>query len=175
MDEGLSLILKSYQLPVFVIGRDEIIEHFKKITKNSNTIVKYIQGDYLCASDSQIEELMHPFITEWEKVKQANTLQILKYADVENKLASGISESWAAAVHRNTRLLVIEKDFMYVPAANSINTAPHYEIEMFANPFYIKDKTDSIIEKVLESGGAVELVDHDMLKDYNHIVTVKYY
>ena len=46
---------------------------------------------------------------------------------------------------------------------------------MRRNPFYIKDKVDSIIEKVLESGGVVELVDNDMLKDYNHIATVKFY
>ena len=78
MDEGLSLILKSYQLPVFVVGRDEIINRFKKITKNSGNIAKYIQGNYLHATESEIEEMMYPNIAEWEKVKQANTLQILK-------------------------------------------------------------------------------------------------
>lgn len=175
MDEGLTLILKSYQLPVFVIGIDKIIRHFEMITKNSSTIVNYIHGDYLCASESEIEIMMHPYIIEWEKVRQANTLQMLKYADCNNKLASGINESWAAAVHRNSRLLVIEKDFIYNTADVYNSNIPLNEFEMWTNPFYIKDKADSIIEKVLESGGAVELVDHDMLKDYNHIATVKFY
>ena len=175
MDEGLSLILKSYQLPVFVIGRDEIVNRFKKITKNPSNIVKYIQGNYLHATESEIEEMMYPNIAEWEKVKQSNTLQMLKYADGDHKLAPGITESWAAAVHKNSRLLVIEKDFMYTPATDDNNFSHYNGIPMWRNPFYIKDKVDSIIEKVLESGGAVELVDNDMLKDYNHIATVKFY
>lgn len=173
MDEGLSIILKSYQLPVFVIGRDEIVNRFKNITKNSSNIVKYIQGNYLHATESEIEEMMHPYITEWEKIKQANTLQILKYAEGDHKLASGITESWAAAVHKNSRLLVIEKDFMYSQATDG--SFHHNEIPIWHKPFYIKDKVDSVIEKVLESGGAVELVDNDMLKDYDHIATVKFY
>ena len=175
MDEGLSLILKSYQLPVFVTGGDEIIHYYKLITKNSNTIVSYIHGNYFRTSEAEMEEMMHPYISEWEKVKQANTLQILKHAECDNKLASGISESWATAVNRNTRLLVIEKDFMYYPIADYYKTVPHNEIEMWFNPFYIKDRADLIIEKVLESGGAVELVDRDMLKEYNHIAAVKCY
>jgi len=175
MDEGLSLILKSYQLPVFVIGRDEITNRFKNITKNSSNIVKYIQGNYLHATESEIEEMMHPYIGDWEKVKQANTLQILKYADGDHKLASGITESWAAAVHKNSRILVIEKDFMYTPATDDNDSFHYNEIPMWHKPFYIKDKVDSIIEKVLESGGAIELVDNDMLKDYNHIASVKFY
>ena len=118
---------------------------------------------------------MHPYMTEWEKVKQANTLQILKHADGDHKLASGITESRAAAVHKNSRLLVIEKDFMYTLATDDDNSFHQNEIPIWHKPFYIKDKVDSIIEKVLESGGAVELVDHDMLKDYNRIATVKYY
>lgn len=40
---------------------------------------------------------------------------------------------------------------------------------------YIKDGVGVVIEKALESGGDVEFVNKDVVKDYGHIEMVQYY
>lgn len=49
LDQGLSLILKAYPLPVFVLGAEKVLGHFRKITKNENSLVQFVHGNYLDA------------------------------------------------------------------------------------------------------------------------------
>ena len=61
MDQGLSIILKSYPLPVFVMGQEKLLEHFKKITKNDENLVHFIHGNYEEASESDLGCVMKHF------------------------------------------------------------------------------------------------------------------
>jgi len=61
--------------------------------------------------------------------------------------------------------LIVEKDYI----------STREEGDAVNSSFYINDMVGHIIEEVLESGGNVELVDNDFLKEYQHIVLLKYY
>ena len=175
MDEGLGLILKAYPLPVFVLGAERDLGHFKKITRHEKSIIRYIHGNYEESSETEIREAMKPYISDWKHVKQQEALQKLDQASSEKRLACGINEVWASASRKNGQLLVVEKDFMY-PASRGTNPDTIFRAELSStNPFYIKDAVDDVIEKVLECGGEIEFVDNGVLRAYGHIALIQYH
>jgi Bacterial archaeo-eukaryotic release factor family 3 len=175
MDDGLSIVLKAYPLPVFVLGAERVLGHFNKLTKNWKSIVGFIHGNYEEATETEIRELMSPYVADWQQIKQLDIIHQVEKAVSENKLASGIKEVWAAAEHKNCRLLVLERDYMF-PTSDLTNIGQlHTGTFGAVKPFYIKDAVDHILERVLEYGGDVEFVDRDKLKDFGRIVLLKFY
>lgn len=165
MDDGLSIVLNAYHLPVFVIGPERVLGHFKKITKNLEKLVGFIHGNYNEATEPEIRNLLQPYIEDWRKIKQQSILQEIEKAASDHKLSFGIHEVRKQAARKNCRLLVVEKDFMLVDP----NTHPTN------NAFFIKDEVDDVMEKVLQNGGDVEFVDKDVLKEHGRIALIQFY
>ena len=92
----------------------------------------------------------------------------------DGMLASGIDESWTAAMHGNCKLLVAEKDYVFVPVSEFQEKIPTNTINYLSQPFYIKYKVDAIDEKILESGAAIDIAGNDLLRSPGHIAVVKY-
>jgi len=175
MDEGLSIILKAYNLPVFVMGTERVLGHFKKITRNSEKLVQFIHGNFNEATEAEIRRALQPYISNWRKIKEQDLLRQLETAMNHKKLVAGINEAWSSAVHKNSRLLVVEKDFVY-PAYTVSNAGTISPQDINAsNPFYIKDAVDDVMEKVLQNGGDVEFFENGVLKDYERIALIQYY
>ncbi len=175
LDQGLTLILKAYPLPVFVMGPEKVLGHFKKITKNEKSLVQFIHGNYLEASETEIREVMKSYLNDWREIKERASLLQLEQAMSENKLEFGIKQVWKKATHKNCRLLLVEKDFVYPAHQGSQPDSIYKEDLSLDNPFYIKDAVDDIIEKVLAAGGDVEFVNNEALKDYGHIALIRFY
>ncbi|MFI5133273.1 MAG: hypothetical protein ACHQEB_03000 [Chitinophagales bacterium] len=174
-DEGLSILLKAYPLPLFVMGTDRTAGHFKKITHNGNHILGYVHGNFEEASEAELRKALEPHIADWKKVKENDLLHQLDNAMSAQKLTTGIENVWKEAVHKKGKLLIVEKNFMY-PAHHGADADTIYkEDHQVSNDFYIKDAVDDIIEKVLENGGDVEFVDEGLLKNYGRIALILYY
>lgn len=174
-DNGLDMILNAYPLPLFVLGAEKILGHFKKITKHQSSIIEYIHGNYEDISIPMLKEKIEPYILDWKKVKQKDILNHLEEAAGKKKLAKGIRDVWQVAMHQKGRLLVVEKDYMY-PAIEENRGETIVELKEPYNKFsYIKDAVDDVIEKVLENGGDVEFVDKDVLKEYDRIALIQFY
>jgi hypothetical protein len=175
VDNGLGHIVNAYALPLFVMGTDRTIGHFKKITRHSDRIINYIHGNFEDASEAEIGYAIAPYIADWKKIKQNDLLLQLDAAMGARKLATGIQEVWKEATSKKGRLLVVEKNYMY-PARPGIQKEIIYpKGEIIGTDFFIKDAIDDIIEKMLESGGDVEFVDEGILSDYQRIALIKYY
>jgi len=172
MNQGLSIVLKSYPLPVFAMGTQKVIADFKKITTNEKNIVQFVHGNYERACENEILLVMEHFISRWKKVKQQHLLNQVEQAKTQNKLAMGIPGALKAANQNKGRLLVLEKNYPG-PLQKSEIYDPFYKIDSGNNVFFIKDIVDDIIEKVYESGGDVEFVDEGSLKDYRHISLIE--
>lgn len=175
MDLGLSIILKSYPLPVFVMGLEKLLTHFKKITKNDENIIQFIHGNYEEASEPELCCVMEHIVSRWEKLKQHHLLKKVENAKTQNKLKTGIEETLKAAMQNKGRLLLVEKKLV-----NHSQTAktyePFFKIDSTCNEvFFIKDEVDDIIKKVFERGGDVELIDNGLLKNYRHIALIEDY
>jgi hypothetical protein len=175
MDQGLAQILKAYPLPVFVLGAEKVLEHFRQITHHEKNIVGYVYGNFLDAGETVIHAAMQPYLDNWQKVRQTDLVNRIGAAANERTLSAGIREAWKASSCRNSRLLIVEKGFIY-PARNAPEPGSIYlETSHHDNPFYIKDAVDDVMEKVLAGGGDVEFVEDGFLQQYDHIALIRYY
>ena len=176
MDEGLSLVLKAYPLPVFVMGTKKVVGHFNQLSKNQKSILQYIHGNYEESSEFELRQVISPYVSDWNKVRQQSLLQQIGRAKDDNILSSGMEEVQAAASHKNGHLLIVEKDFMYPGRQDNNYTSGSYKEDLSHGiPFYIRDNVDDVMEKVLQIGGDVEFVDNGVLKDFGQIVLIRYY
>jgi hypothetical protein len=173
-DDGLTLLLKDKALPVFVMGTDRTIGHFKKLTQNSRHIIEYIPGSFDEATEAEIKTALVPYINNWKKVKQEALIQQVYAAQNAGKLVTGVENIWREAVQKNSKLLVVEKNFIYPARHVSESTIDPYNAKEDKGTF-IKDAVDDIIEKVLLNGGDVEFVNEGLLDEYGHIALILYY
>lgn len=175
MDQGLTHVLKAYPFPVFVLGTERVLGHFRKLTRHDKNIVGYVHGNFLDAAEAEIREVMKPRLENWQKVRETALLNRIRAAADERRLSAGIRETWKASSSMNGSLLVVEKGFVYparkAPGAEVIYRERTHE----DNPFYIKDAVDEVMEKVLSGGGDVEFVEDGVLKEYDRIALVRYY
>jgi hypothetical protein len=175
VDKGLDIILNAYQLPLFVLGVEKIIGHFKKLTKHGAAVIDYVHGNYEEATGEELKRVLHTYVADWKQVKQKDLLNLLNDAADKKKLAVGIKNVWAEAMNQKGRLLVVEKNYMY-PAQHGGNADEIYPAGTVFNKFsHIKDAVDDVIEKVLENGGDVEFTDPPLLGKYEHIALIEYY
>jgi len=174
-DNTLEIILNIHNLPLFVVGTEKMIGHFRKITKHGSAIIDYLHGNYEEASIPELRKILAPHIDNWKLVKQTEILKQLEEADGNGKIATGIREVWQEAVRQKGQLLVVEKDYMYAAQHGSKDDIIYKAVEPFKNFSYIKDAVDDVIEKVLLAGGDVEFVEKGVLSQYNHIALVLYY
>lgn len=175
IDNSLDLVLHAYPLPLFVMGAERMMGHFKKLTRHGHLVIDYIHGSYEKAAPEFLKHALQPFVADWSKVLQADIMHHLEEAAGSHKLAIGIKDVWRAAHQHNGRLLVVEKNYMY-PACDQERHTPVIGGTGVYYPFsYIKDAVDDIIEKVLECGGDVEFVDSGILAGYDKIALIQYY
>lgn len=161
-DHLLKKIESSYPLPLFVMGVDSILGHFRKITHYSDHIAAYIHGDHQHASLPELKKIIQPYINKRDALLQQQIKMQLNDAAGRKKLSAGIKEVWQQAKSKNAGLLVVEKNYMFsseldMPGSNG------------------RDLVDESIRYVLEAGGDVAFVGHGLLKKYKHIALIRYY
>ncbi len=174
-DNGLGLLLQAYDLPLFVMGTERTVGHFKKITRHADRVVRYIPGNYEHKTEAELWELMSPFIADWKTIMQADLLKQINSAADHKKLVTGINEVWKAAAKKRGRLLIVEKNYIHPAQHGAVPEIIYSNSELLDRPFFIKDAVDDIIEKVLANGGDVEFVDEGFLQAYNKIALIEYY
>lgn len=175
IDNGLDIMLNAYQLPLFVMGAERVLGHFKKLTRHEGSVIEYIKGNYENSSLAQLREVLQPYISDWKKVRQKDIINRLDEAMGQKKLAIGMTEVWREAMRHNGRLLVLEKNFMYAAEHGNNPEVIRQAIKPYRRFSYIKDAVDEVIEKVLENGGDVEFVDTDLLNEYNRIALIQFH
>ena len=175
IDNSLGIILHSYRLPLFVMGPERIVGHFKKLTKHGSAVIEYIYGGYDEANAEELAAVLQPYTAKWKEVKQKELLNQLEDAAGKKQLACGIRNVWREAMNHKGRLLVVEKDYMYAAQHGGSKNVIYMPSKSYSKFSHIKDAVDDVIEKVLEQGGDVEFVEKDVLKDYHHIALVQYY
>jgi len=175
VDKGLGTILNSYPLPVFIMGAERTMGHFRKITRHENSIVAFIQGNYEDANSSQLAATLKPYVSEWQNSCQKDLLAQLEEAASQKKMVSGIKEVWKEAMNRKGRLLLVEKNYMVAAQRGSHESSIHTSGKSSNSFSDIKDAVDDVIEKVLENGGDVEFVENGLLADQHRIALILYY
>ncbi|MEP7142275.1 MAG: hypothetical protein ABI707_05375 [Ferruginibacter sp.] len=174
IDNSLDIILHAYHLPLFVLGTEKILSHFKDLTRHAGSVIEYVDGNYEAATLIQLSGELKPYIADWKKVKQKDLLNQLEEAAGKKKLAIGIKDVWREAMCRRGRLLVVEENYMHTEKNGDSEEVIHEEVKPYNKFSYIRDVVDDVIEKVFENGGDVEFVDYNLLKEYQQIALVQY-
>ena len=175
MDQGLSIILRSYPLPVVVTGAEKLLRHFRKITTNDESVLQFIHDNYGEDSVCELNGITESIVSCWEKLKKQHLLKQLENAKAQNRLRTGMQDALKAAIQNKGRLLVVEKKLMN-SGLISKTYHPFTKINSAGNEvFFIKDDLDNIIKKVFENGGDVEFIDNGLLKNYGHIALIESY
>jgi len=177
IDSSLALILKAYSLPLFVMGTDRTVGHFKKLTHHLKNITGYVHGNFDEAGESAIRQAIAPHVADWKHVVQSDLMLRLEAAKGADKLATGIKNVWKSASRGKGRLLIVEKNYMVAARYSSKKDMWEEETEFTEDrsPLFLRDAVDDVIEKVLASGGDVEFVDEGLLDIYEHIALIEYY
>ena len=174
IDKELEQVIKTYQLPVFVLGVTKILGHFKKLTKHEGAIAAYIEGNYEELSFPQLYEVLKPHLAIWRHEKQEKIINLLDEADGKHRLVAGIKAVWEAVTNNLGHRLFVESDYVF----SAQHGSNQFAIEELSKPYnefsYIRDAVDDMIEKVLVNGGDVEFAEHDALKEYEHIALLTY-
>ncbi len=173
IDNSMAIILQAYRLPLFVIGGRRLGGHFMKITRNRQYIVSLIHGSYAEAPEHILQGLLQPYLENWKAIRQSYLSQELERARDARKLSWGLEAVSYAVTHKNSRLLLLEKNYCYSVDSDLFQEAT--EGCSKKKPFYIGDEADMLIEKVLEYGGDVEFADEALLTSYDHIALIQYY
>ncbi|HTN06562.1 hypothetical protein [Agriterribacter sp.] len=169
-DEGLSIMLSAMPMPVLVVGNKNVLAHFKSLTANSKSIVECIEGSHGKATETALFNILHPYITDWDKIKIKHLYHQLEKAATEGKLVNGITAVQQSLSQHRGRLLVVGKNLMHNPEMRETDElAPGSRFNKFS---CVKLVIDDLIEKVLNNGGDVEVVDDDVLGG-QQIVLVK--
>jgi len=172
MDHGLSIILKAYPLPIFILSAKNEMELFKKITTNKKDVIQHIELSREITDPAAIRNIILPYELNWKNLKQIYLLNRIKKANEEHKLSVGIDNVWNIATRNNGKLLIIETKYL-TPKTQPKDQLLYNKDYLMGKPFYIKDEVDKIIEKVFENGGDVEFIDEDLLNEYGQIVLIE--
>ena len=161
IDNAVDTVQNMYHLPLFVLGTDKILGHFKNITRHKKAIAGYIHGNYEKTTLPELATVLGPYVADWKEVKQKNLLNQLEEAAGKKKLAFGMTDVWSEAVNHKGRLLLVEKNYMFAAEHGSLKDVIYKADRKYNKFLLIKDAVDDVIEKVLEGGGDVEFVDND--------------
>lgn len=173
IDDTIELILKSYHLPLFVMGNEPLLTHFNIITKHANLIIENIESNYEESNADNFKMIMEPYTSGWKNVQQKFHLNQLQEAALQNNLACGIADVYDAAMQHQGNMLVVEEGYRYPEVENA---GEHIIYKATKHPYirfsYVNDMVDEVIEKVLDAGGDVAFVNAKAMEDYQHIALI---
>jgi hypothetical protein len=170
IDNALHTLLNTNECPLYVVGPENIVSHFKKITKHAGLVIDYLTVPNEEASLKYIRSIIEPEITDWKKVYQTFLVNRVKRAQHNKRLAMGPVLVWKQTLNRKGKLLVIEENF--TAKTDGEDAAISLAIGHYSKYSYIQDLVDEIIERVLENGGEVEFVPEGSLREYHQIALV---
>lgn len=171
LDQGLSLVLASYPYPVFVVGEESMTQRFLATTCNRHAIVA---SGFLPASRLGKERLLayiQPHLDNWQQIVYDHLMHKIERAKVENKLAWGSRSIWMTGIKQGA-LLVAERNCKYPDRRFGKNDNLYNLPVAFNHAFYLTDAADEVAEKLLETGGKIQLVEKGSLSQYAHIAMV---
>lgn len=175
IDTALTQLLHSYNLPLFVMGTDRTIGHFKKISHNTDRVLNYVHGNFEDKTEAELKAIMEPYVADWRRIIQQDLLHQIESARNANRVAIGLREVCKDVLLKKGRLLILEKNYLLPANFATIASDMERYRPSDEHAFYIKDAIDDLIERVLASGGDVEFVDEGLLNHFQKMVLIEYY
>jgi len=171
----LDILLNAYYLPVFVIGQKQAMDYFQKTTRHAASIIDFLCTPEDTSGNDAIREILKPFISDWEKVRYIILKNQLREAAEKQKLTTGINAVWQEASAHKGKLLVVEKNFICPVDQTTGSVQMSSATRSYSSSSFVTNLVDDIIEKILEAGGDVELVEDGYLEDCDRVALIQGY
>ncbi|HVU94127.1 MAG TPA: hypothetical protein VHE34_02845 [Puia sp.] len=175
MDDELSQVLTRHPFPVFLMGPEKVIGHFKAHSGHLPQIAACLHGNYIDTQEFQLLQLIQPALEAWRRQNKQSILTLVRKAADDKRLSTGITAAWSDAWHNKARLLVVEKGYRFPARRGDTPDQIFREDSAENNPFYIPDAVDALIGQVIANGGDVEFVDDGDLAECQHVALIRYY
>lgn len=161
VDEGLSIMLSAIPVPVLVMGKPKMLDTFKLVTVNGNSVVEYLEVNPGKRNEQDLYKMVESYIKDWDKVRIKHLYHQLEKATREGKLTSGISAVQESVAQQRGKLLVLSKTVISNP--DLLEGADMNAPDRFNKFSCVRHAIDDIILNVLEIGGDTIMVEDDVL------------
>jgi hypothetical protein len=171
VDRSLSILLRSHPYPVFIVADDNMIDWYKSITNNDEHISRCLQKPHPYPDEEMLLTLIKPYFVNWQQITNQKLMRVLAKAQQQKKLVCGIADVHNAVKEKGCVLVAEEgRSYPDIDVSRGSSVSVNRSIN---RPFYLQDPVDEIAEKVLESGGDIELLPYGSLAKYQQIAYVK--
>ncbi len=175
VDAELSKVLKQTNVPVIIGGVEKEIAKFKLISKNKDSFLGFIEGNFDHSNAADILKKSEHIFQEKLMADQKKNLALLEEAVGKRTYASGVQDVWKTVMEKRGRLLVVEKDYRYAARLGKNKftlVTTHFDED---DSREMKDVVDDIIEYTYFYGGDVAFVENGALADHSGIALITYY
>lgn len=158
VDAALGSFLRVHPAPLVVVGAEPTLSMFCGLSRNLERLAGKVVGNHLHARLDVLSDRIAPRIEDYLRSRQAEALELFDTRNGQGRALVGIDAVWYAAQWERPEMLAVEVDFFY-PARVSEDGDSLEAAEDAEHPEVIDDCVDEIIERVLDRGGWVALVD----------------
>lgn len=171
INHSLNDIVARRSLPVFVMGNKTLLRQFSSITHQNGAIVGWVEGQFRGLSLKELKQRLQPLFENWPFLYQQHLTHLLQLAASDKRLITGLSQVYESVMKHQGKTLLIGKRYLYAgdwqEPANPISGQ-----KKFSRYSYLRDTIGELMEKILEDGGTVEIVDDSVLEDFDQIALI---
>ncbi len=172
VDHALGSYLRLRPAPLVVVGAEPTLSDFCGLSRNLGRLAGTVVGHHLHTRLDVLVDRIRPRIEEYLKSREAEALDLLGTRIGQGRALLGIDSVWHAAQWERPEMLAVETDFFY-PARVSHDGDSLQAADDVEHPAVIDDCVDEVIERVLERGGWVALVNPGAIPDGERIALTR--
>ena len=173
VEQALTLHLQRHPAPVVIVGPERVLARFMALTKVprlAGTIPADIGNHQLTA----LVQRIRPVLESYLRGRQDEGLRLLDRRTGEKRAVSGMQSCWLAARYEPVEMLAVEEGLFY-PARLSSDGDLLMPADDVEHPEVLDDAVDELIERVLQRGGWVALVEDGTLAAHDRVaLTVRF-
>lgn len=178
VDAAFKTVYARDSLPLVVVGVERYLSFFREVSEHESAILTTVAGSHDRTSPHELSRLVWPRVEEALARERTERLHELERAVGERRAASALDEVWRAAGEGRGRLLLVEESF-HQPARLRGNRLEPLRApvspELAAEPEYLEDAVDEIIEAVRAHGGEAVFLEDGSLAAHQRLALILRY
>ena len=160
---NLSYLYQKIFCPLIIAGNTDTLKEFTSATTHKHHIVNVVSMEKSCVGDGAILELLRPATSKGSQFRQKYFLNIMRDAYRRNNLLFGPENVEQASSKGWNSLMVIDKEQTAIKRYGSHSGKTTDRLT----------RLDTMIEKILNSNGHVELIESGMPAAYGGVVLLQ--
>jgi len=166
VDLALDELVKVKPLPLVIVGVEENLGAFKKVTKHHGLILASLCGSYIKTPLHDLGAKVWPLAEAAFRAGREGEVERFEDAIGTHKFASGLHDVWHAAQEGQIETLLLDEDFHYSVLVENLGALQSSTAG---------DVVDEVIAAVLRASGQVVFCEAGKLADHGEIAaTLRY-